>query len=93
VKNSKIVALDEATSAVDTLTEAEIQKALQRLGSGRTMFVIAHRLSIIVRAHKILVVREGKIIESGTHDELLAKGEEYSKLWTQQTLTKEAGIA
>ncbi|KAL5404237.1 hypothetical protein PMIN06_012618 [Paraphaeosphaeria minitans] len=59
LNKSKIVALDEATSAVDTLTEAEIQKALQRLGSGRTMFVIAHRLSTVVRAHKILVVREG----------------------------------
>ncbi|KAF1976134.1 P-loop containing nucleoside triphosphate hydrolase protein [Bimuria novae-zelandiae CBS 107.79] len=83
LENPKIVALDEATSAVDTLTEAEIQKALQRLGSGRTMFVIAHRLSTIVRAHKILVVREGKIVESGTHGELLAKGGEYSQLWTQ----------
>lgn len=84
LKNPKIVILDEATSAVDTLTEAQIQKAFQRLSSGRTVFVIAHRLSTITRADKILVVCNGEIVESGTHDELLAKGREYNKLWRQQ---------
>lgn len=85
LKNPKIVVLDEATSAVDTSTEAKIQKAFQRLSSGRTVFVIAHRLSTVVGADRILVVEGGKIIEGGTHDELLANRGKYNELWTHQT--------
>ncbi|KAL5432606.1 hypothetical protein PMIN06_011956 [Paraphaeosphaeria minitans] len=92
VKKPKIVLLDEATSAVDTLTEAKIQKAISRLASDRTVLVIAHRLSTVARADKILVVHEGKIVESGTHEELLAKGGRYNELWAQQTLTKQVEL-
>jgi ATP-binding cassette subfamily B multidrug efflux pump len=70
-----ILILDEATSSVDTRTEARIQKALLRLMQGRTSFVIAHRLSTIRDADKVLVIREGEIVEQGTHQQLLeAKG-------------------
>ncbi len=70
-----ILILDEATSSVDTRTEARIQKALLRLMEGRTSFVIAHRLSTIRDAHKVIVIRDGEIVEQGTHQQLLdAKG-------------------
>ncbi|KAL1591529.1 hypothetical protein SLS60_011921 [Paraconiothyrium brasiliense] len=86
LKNPKIILLDEATSSVDTLTEKSLQEAFSYLTPDRTKIVIAHRLSTIVQADTILVVHEGKIVESGTHEELLAKGGRYNKLWTQQTL-------
>ena len=70
----KILILDEATSSVDTRTEVLIQKAMDNLMRGRTSFVIAHRLSTIRDADLILVMREGDIVEQGTHEELLAKG-------------------
>ena len=88
LKNPKIVMLDEATSAVDSSTEAQIQEAFKRLSAGRTTFVVAHRLSTIMEADLILVVDRGEIIERGTHSELLQQGGEYLELWTKQTVGK-----
>jgi ATP-binding cassette subfamily B protein len=82
--NPSILILDEATSSVDTRTERQIQAALEQLLAGRTSFVIAHRLSTIRNADQVLVVVEGEIVERGTHDELLAKGGEYHKLYMSQ---------
>jgi ATP-binding cassette subfamily B multidrug efflux pump len=79
-----ILILDEATSSVDTRTEVRIQEALLRLMEGRTSFVIAHRLSTIREADKILVINGGRIIERGTHDELLAQRGFYHNLYMSQ---------
>ena len=76
--------LDEATSSVDTRTEILIQTAMDRLTKGRTSFVIAHRLSTIKNADKIIVMKDGNIVEVGSHDELLAKGGVYKDLYTSQ---------
>ena len=76
--------LDEATSSVDTRTEALIQAAMDKLMAGRTSFVIAHRLSTIKNADLILVMKDGDIVESGTHRELLAKGGFYAQLYNSQ---------
>lgn len=84
IQNAPMLILDEATSSVDTRTEALIQKAMDRLTRGRTSFVIAHRLSTIKNADLILVMREGDIAESGTHEELLKKGGFYAELYTSQ---------
>ena len=80
----KILILDEATSSVDTRTEILIQKAMESLMKGRTSFVIAHRLSTIRDADMILVMNQGDIVEQGTHEELLAKGGFYEKLYNSQ---------
>jgi ABC-type multidrug transport system fused ATPase/permease subunit len=85
LKDPKIVMLDEATSAIDSSTEALIQQAFRKLSQGRTTFVIAHRLSTVVDADQILVVRNGEIIESGTHAKLLEMGRKYRELWDKQT--------
>lgn len=82
--NPNILILDEATSNVDTRTEIEIQKAMNALMSGRTTFIIAHRLSTIRDADKILVMRDGDIIEQGTHDELMDKAAFYADLYNSQ---------
>ena len=82
--------LDEATSSIDTITEMKIQEALQRLMEGRTSFVIAHRLNTIQKADQILVLKEGEIIEKGSHDELLGEQGFYYELFTSQ-LKKEVG--
>ena len=76
--------LDEATSSIDTRTEQQIQKAFAEMMKGRTSFIVAHRLSTIREADLILVMKEGKIIEQGTHDELLAKKGFYSELYESQ---------
>ena len=80
----RIFVLDEATSSIDTMTEKKIQEATPMLMKGRTSFIIAHRLSTIRQADLILVVREGKIVERGTHKELLAVRGEYYHLYTKQ---------
>jgi ATP-binding cassette subfamily B protein len=76
--------MDEATSSVDTLTEALVQRGMERLMAGRTSFIIAHRLSTIKRANRILVIEDGRIAEMGTHAELLRKRGHYHRLYTQQ---------
>ena len=82
--NRRLLILDEATSNVDTRTEILIQKAMDKLMQGRTCFVIAHRLSTIVGADRILVIRDGDIVEQGTHRELLAQGGFYAQLYASQ---------
>ncbi|KAH6681368.1 hypothetical protein B0J14DRAFT_576238 [Halenospora varia] len=84
LKDPPIFILDEATSAIDTDTESEIQNALDVLRAERTTFVIAHRLSTVVSADQILVVHDGRIVESGTHQELLRRDGRYMNLWTKQ---------
>ncbi|MFZ1793832.1 MAG: ABC transporter ATP-binding protein [Anaerolineae bacterium] len=82
--NPRILILDEATSSVDTYTESLIQKALERLMEGRTSFVIAHRLSTVRKADQILVLRDGQIVERGTHDGLLTQNGLYADLYRRQ---------
>jgi ATP-binding cassette, subfamily B, bacterial len=82
--NPQILILDEATSALDSESEALVQEALERLMKGRTVFIIAHRLSTIRRANRILVFEKGKIVESGTHDELLTLQRRYAGFYAQQ---------
>jgi ATP-binding cassette subfamily B protein len=86
----KVLILDEATSSVDTRTEVLIQKAMDNLMEGRTSFVIAHRLSTIRDADMILVMNEGDIVEQGNHDDLLARGGFYSKLYNSQFENEDA---
>ena len=83
-KNPPILILDEATSALDTKSERLVQSALDRLMTGRTTIVIAHRLSTIIHADLICVVEGGQIVEQGTHEELLARGDRYAKLHAAQ---------
>ena len=85
LKDPPILVLDEATSAVDNETEAAIQRSLDRLVLGRTSLIIAHRLSTVRRAHQIYVLEDGQIVESGTHESLLAQGGQYAGLWRLQT--------
>lgn len=80
----KILILDEATSALDSESEALVQEALERLMTGRTVFIIAHRLATVQRANRILVMEQGQIIEAGTHGELLQRGQRYAQFYAQQ---------
>jgi ATP-binding cassette subfamily B protein len=84
LKDPRILILDEATSALDTVSERLIQAALERLMEGRTTIAIAHRLSTILRADRILVYQRGRIVERGTHAELLAQGGLYANLYREQ---------
>ena len=84
LSNASILILDEATSSIDTRTEVLIQNAMLKLMEGKTTFVIAHRLSTIRNADKILALKDGEIIESGTHDELLSKDGFYANLYNSQ---------
>lgn len=85
LKDAPILVLDEATSALDSESEALIQGALEELMQGRTSVVIAHRLSTVASLDRIVVLENGKIVEQGRHDELLAKGGVYQKLWNRQS--------
>ena len=84
IADKPMLILDEATSSVDTRTEIKIQQAMDKLMESRTSFVIAHRLSTIKDADLILVLKDGDVIESGTHEELLDKGGFYSELYNSQ---------
>jgi ATP-binding cassette, subfamily B, bacterial len=85
--NPRILILDEATSALDSESEALVQEALERLMKGRTVFIIAHRLATVRRADRILVIENGRVIESGTHTELLERGDRYARFYAQQFMS------
>ena len=82
--DNRVIILDEATSSVDTRTEEQIQNAMDNLMKGRTSFIIAHRLSTIRNADIILVMRDGDIVEQGSHEELLEKNGFYAQLYNSQ---------
>jgi ABC-type transport system involved in Fe-S cluster assembly fused permease/ATPase subunit len=84
LKNPPILLLDEATSALDTQTEQSIQESLRAMGQGRTVLTIAHRLSTVVDADRIIVLDQGEIVEHGTHEALLANGGRYAQMWARQ---------
>jgi subfamily B ATP-binding cassette protein MsbA len=90
LKNAPILILDEATSALDAESEKLVQDALENLMTERTTLVIAHRLSTIRKADRIVVLVDGAIVEEGTHEELLARKNEYSRLYTLQLLEDES---
>jgi subfamily B ATP-binding cassette protein MsbA len=91
LKNSPILILDEATSALDSESERHIQAALETLIQGRTTIVIAHRLSTVERADRIIVLDQGRIVEAGSHRELLASGGLYARLYRTQFQSAESG--
>ena len=84
LKNPKLLILDEATSALDNVTEMQIQSSLEELSRGRTVIVVAHRLSTVKNADEIVVIDQSGIVERGSHDELLARDGEYKKLYSYQ---------
>ena len=84
LKDPPIILLDEATSALDSETERDIQDALDRMGEGRSVLVIAHRLSTVVGADRIYVLEDGKVVEQGTHANLLARDGRYARMWQRQ---------
>jgi ATP-binding cassette subfamily B multidrug efflux pump len=85
LKNAPILLLDEATSALDSEVEAAIQTTLYGMMEGKTVIAVAHRLSTIAQMDRILVLDQGKVVEDGTHDALLAQGGLYSNLWARQS--------
>ncbi len=80
LRDAPVLLLDEATSALDAEAEGRVIKALERLMAGRTTIVIAHRLATVRRAHRICVIEDGRVVEAGTHDILVAKGGLYARL-------------
>jgi subfamily B ATP-binding cassette protein MsbA len=89
-KNAPVLILDEATSALDSASERFVHQALQQLMAGRTTLIVAHRLSTIEHADRVVVLDEGKLVESGTHTELLARGGLYARLHALQRGTSAA---
>ena len=89
LKNPPILILDEATSALDTQTERSIQDSLREMGEGRSVVTIAHRLSTIADADQIIVLEDGQIIEQGRHEDLLARGGRYTRMWESQSAEEE----
>ena len=85
LKNAPILILDEATSALDSEVESEIQSSLVTLMRGKTVIAIAHRLSTIAAMDRLVVMEEGRIVEEGTHTELLKRGGLYAQLWQRQS--------
>jgi ATP-binding cassette subfamily B protein/ATP-binding cassette subfamily B multidrug efflux pump len=85
LKDAPILILDEATSALDSEVEAAIQENLNQLMEGKTVIAIAHRLSTIAALDRLIVVDEGRIVEEGSHDELVARGGLYAQLWKRQS--------
>ena len=90
LKNPPILLLDEATSALDTQTERDIQESIKAMGQGRTVITIAHRLSTIPDSDRIVVLEKGEIIEEGRHEDLLARGWRYTRMWSHQSAEEEA---
>jgi ABC-type sugar transport system ATPase subunit len=93
LKNPRILVLDEATSALDTNTEQEIQAALKAVARNRTTLTIAHRLSTVVDADEILVLEDGRVVERGSHWNLLARGGIYAGMWAAQSEQEEGARA
>ena len=91
LKNAPILILDEATSSLDSQSEREVQGAMDNLMRDRTTFVIAHRLSTIVHADRIVVLEEGRIVESGRHEDLLSRRGRYFRLWRSQNPDLQVG--
>ena len=85
LKDAPLLVLDEATSAVDNETEAALQRSIERISRDRTTIVIAHRLSTVRHADRILVLEEGQVVEDGRHEDLLALNGVYARLWSVQT--------
>jgi ATP-binding cassette subfamily B protein len=93
LKNPPILLLDEATSALDTQTERDIQDSLAAMSKGRTVITIAHRLSTIADADRIVVLEEGRVVEEGRHEVLVAQGGRYAAMWARQSTEEEAAAA
>jgi ATP-binding cassette, subfamily B, bacterial IrtA/YbtP len=92
LSDARVVVLDEATSFADPENEAAIQQGLSELVRGRTVIVVAHRLSTVVDAHQIAVLDAGRLVEHGTHDRLLARDGRYAALWSQHQRAQRWGL-